>query len=420
MSAARRPDLPPHTPRPAGAPLALQGLRIIDFTRMLAGPYSTQQLADFGAEVIKIEAPGKGDDARHYTTTALAGECAFYLSTNRNQKSITLDLKTPAGREVARELIAGADIVMENFTNGVMARLGLDYATVSKDHPRLIYCAISGFGRDETAEVSRRSYDAMAQAASGFMSLTGEPDGLPMRTTVPIVDTATAMTATSAVLAAVVARERLGLGQYVEVALLDVAMACLTMYGMAYLVSGEALQRSGNRSPQTAPSDAYQTATGPIFLTCGNDSLFRRLAGAIGQPELADDPQFLTNPLRVRNQPRLTALLAQVFATGTREHWVDKLSRAGVPVAPVNSIPEAFASADVRRRGLLTGIPHRKAGVVPNVAPPFRMSLTPAADPVAPPLLGQDNEDVFRRVLGYDASRIEDLGKRGAFGSDFK
>ncbi|MES2482498.1 MAG: CoA transferase [Pseudomonadota bacterium] len=420
MSELRRPDLPPHTPRPAGAPLALQGLRVIDFTRMLAGPYSTQQLADFGAEVIKIETPGKGDDARHYTTTALAGECAFYLSTNRNKKSITLDLKTQAGREVARALIAGADIVMENFTNGVMERFGLDYATVSKDHPRLIYCAISGFGRDETTEVARRSYDAMAQAASGFMSLTGEPDGLPMRTTVPIIDTATAMTTTSAVLAAVVARERLGLGQYVEVALIDVAMACLTMYGMAYLVSGEELQRNGNRSPQTAPSDAYGTATGPIFLTCGNDSLFRRLAGAIGQPELADDPQFLTNPLRVRHQPRLTALLTQVFATDTREHWVQKLSAAGVPVAPVNSIPEAFASADVRRRGILTGIPHPKAGLVPNVAPPFRMSLTPAADPVAPPLLGQDNEDVFRRVLGYDASRIEDLGRRGAFGPDFK
>ena len=309
--APRRPELPPHRPRPAGAPLALEGMRVIDFTRMLAGPYATQQLADFGAEVIKIETPVKGDDARHYTTTALAGECAFYLSTNRNKKSLTLDLKTEAGREVARKLIAGADVVVENFTNGVMERFGLDYASVSAGNPRLIYCSISGFGRDEVAEVSRRSYDAMAQAASGFMSLTGEPGGMPMRTTVPIMDTATAMTATSAVLAAVVARERLGRGQHLEVALIDVAMACLTMYGMAYLVSGEEMQRNGNRAPQTAPSDAYATSTGPIFLTCGNDALFRRLADAIGQPELAHDPQFLTNPLRVRNNGRLTDILAR-------------------------------------------------------------------------------------------------------------
>jgi crotonobetainyl-CoA:carnitine CoA-transferase CaiB-like acyl-CoA transferase len=416
MSAARRPDLPPHQPRPAGAPLALEGLRVIDFTRMLSGPYSTQQLADLGAEVIKIETPVKGDDSRHYTTTALAGECAFYLSTNRNKKSVTLDLKTEAGREVARELIAGADIVMENYTNGVMERFGLDYPTVSASHPRLIYCSISGWGRDDVSETSRRSYDAIAQAASGFMSLTGEPDGLPMRTTVPILDTATAMTATGAVLAAVVARERLGRGQYVEVALVDVALACLTMYGMAYLVSGEEMQRNGNRAPQTAPSDAYATATGPIFLTCGNDSLFRRLAEAIGQPELAEDPQFRSNTLRVQHEPRLTGILRRALAGDTQAHWVDRLSRAGVPVAPVNSIPQAYASADVSRRGLLSGIPHPTAGTMPNVAAPMRLSLTPAADPVAPPLLGQHNEEVFGGVLGYDASRVAQLRSRGAFG----
>ena len=309
-----RPPLPPHRPRPAGAPLALEGLRIIDFTRMLAGPYSTQQLADFGADVIKVETPLTGDDSRHYTTTSLAGECAFYLSTNRNKKSITLGLKTDAGREVALALIAGADIVMENFTNGVMERFGLDYPTVSANHPRLIYCSISGYGRDEASAISRRSYDAMAQAASGFMSLTGEPDRLPMRTTVPMMDTATAMTTTSAVLAAVVARERLGRGQYVEVALIDVAIACLTMYGMAYLVSGEEMVRNANRAPQTAPSDAYATADGPIFLTCGNDRSFRRLAiDALEMPGLADDPAFASNADRVRNNVRLTDVLSKVF-----------------------------------------------------------------------------------------------------------
>ena len=413
-----RPDLPPHRPRPAGAPLALEGLRVIDFTRMLAGPYSTQQLADFGAEVIKVETPGTGDDSRQYMTTALGGECAFYLSTNRNKKSIALDLKTAAGQEVARALIAGADIVMENFSNGVMERFGLDYASVSAAHPRLIYCSISGYGRDEAAAVARRSYDAMAQAASGLMSLTGEPDRLPMRTQVPIMDTATALTATSAVLAAVVARERLGLGQQVEVALVDVAMASLTMYGMAYLVSGEDMARSGNRAPQTAPSDAFQAADGPIFVTCGNDRLFRRLAiDALEMPALADDPRFATNPLRVQHQARLTAVLTDAFKTRSRADWITRLTAAGVPVAPVATIAEAFASADVRRREILSAIAHPTAGSVPNVRAPFRMSLTPAADPVAPPLLAQHTQALLTRTLGMDAARIDDLARRGAFGA---
>ena len=414
---AQRPTLPPHRPRPAGAPLALQGLRVIDFTRMLAGPYSTQQLADFGAEVIKVETPVSGDDSRHYTTTALAGECAFYLSTNRNKKSITLDLKTAAGREVALQLIASADIVMENFTNGVMERFGLDYAGLAATHPRLIYCSISGYGRDEAAEVSRRSYDGMAQAASGLMSLTGEAARMPMRTQVPMMDTATAMTATSAVLAAVVARERLGLGQHVEVALVDVAMACLTMYGMAYLVSGQEMQRNGNRAPQTAPSDTYPTLDGPLFVTCGNDRLFRRLVvDALALPELADDPAFATNLQRVQNNERLTALLSGAFMRHPREHWIAKLAAAGVPVAPVLSVAEAFASPDVLRRAIASEIPHPTAGTVPNIRAPFLMSLTPAADPVAPPLLGQHTQELLSQTLRLDAQQIEALTRRGAFG----
>ncbi len=412
-----RPKLPPHTARAVGAPLALEGLRVIDFTRMLSGPYSSQQLADFGAEVIKVEAPDGGDDSRHYTTTSLAGECAFYLSTNRNKKSITLDLKTDAGREVARALIAGADIVMENFSNGVMARFGLDYPSVSAYHPRLIYCSISGFGRDDPSPVARRSYDAMAQAGSGLMSLTGEAESLPMRTQVPILDTATALNATSAMLAAVVARERLGFGQHIEVALIDVAMATLTMYGMAYLTSGEEMTRNGNRAPQTAPSDAYPTADRPIFVTCGNDRLFRRLVeDALGMPELADDPDFSTNADRVRNTARLTEMLCAAFKRRPRDHWVACLSQAGVPVAPVLTIAEAFASDDVRRRAIASEIPHSRAGTVPNVRAPVIMSLTPTADPLAPPLLGEHTGAILEQVLHFDQAQIDDLWRRGAFG----
>lgn len=411
------PKFPGHIARPATAPNALEGLRVIDFTQMLAGPYATQELADLGAEVIKVEVPVKGDDSRHYTTTALAGECAFYLSTNRNKRSITLDLKTDAGREIALALIARADIVVENFSNGVMDRLGLGYDVVSQANPRLIYCSISGYGRDDPSEVARRGYDAMFQACSGFMSLTGERDRLPMRTTVPIIDTATAMTATSAILAAVIARYRLGAGQLIEVALLDVAMSVLTMYGMAHLVSGKDMQRNGNRAPQTAPSDVYQTLTGPLFLTCGNDNLFRRMCvKGFDRPDMADDPAFSSNPNRVHNVERLTAMLTEIFASDTREFWVERLSGVGVPIAPVATIAEAVISPDVTARNIVTQIPHPKAGAVPNIRSPYRMSLTPAADPVAAPLLGQHNDEILTGLLGLDPSAIEGFARGGAFG----
>jgi len=412
-----RPRFPPHQPRPAGAPTVLAGIRIVDFTRMLAGPYATQQLADLGAEVIKIETPLTGDDSRHYTTTALAGECAFFLSTNRNKKSVALDLKTPAGQQVARDLISGADIVIENFSAGVMERFNLSYSSLCASLPRLIYCSITGYGSDDPSEVPRRTYDAIIQAASGLMSLTGEEDRLPMRTTVPIIDTASAMQATSAVLAALIARERLGRGQLVEIALLDVAFSALTMYGMAYLVSGQDLRRNGNRAPQTAPSDVYMASDGPIFITCGNNALFRRLAAAIDEPQLADDPLFIDNPTRVANFKRLTQILNQALAGDTRAYWMGELMKAGVPAAPVASIGEAANSEDARRRRLVSEIPHPKAGSVPNIRSPFLFGLTPVADPVAPPLLGQHTRQVLQECLGYDDARISLLAEMGAFGS---
>lgn len=412
-----RPSLPPFIPRDPQAPKALDGLRVVDFTQMLSGPYSTQQLADYGAEVIKIETPVRGDDSRHYTTTELAGECAFFLSINRGKRSITLDLKSPAGREVALRLIAGADVLVENFSNGVMDRLGLGYEAASELNPMLIYCSVSGYGRDEASVPARRSYDAMAQSGSGLLSLTGEHDRPPMRTTVPIVDLVTAMTATSTILAAVIARERLRTGQYVEVCLHDVAVASLTMYGMAYLVSGTDMARSGNRAPQTAPSDMYAAKDGQIFLTCGNNSLFSRLCrDGINRPELLADPDFASNDSRVANVDRLTQILSAAFSREPRDYWVGRLSRAGVPVSPVLTIGEAMASADVRRRHMLGEVPHPKAGTVPNIRAPFSMSVTPAVDPVAPPLLGQHTADILAS-LGYGEDEVTDLVRRGAFGA---
>jgi len=400
-----------------GAPSALDGIKVIDFTQMLSGPYSTQQLADYGADVVKIEQPVRGDDSRHYTTTALAGECAFFLSTNRNKRSIVLDLKSDGGREVALRLVENADVVIENFSNGVMERLGLGWDTLSELNARLIFCAVSGFGRDQPAAVARRSYDAMAQAGSGLLSLTGEPDRLPMRTTVPIMDTMTAMTATATIMAALIARERLGRGQRIEVCLHDVAIASLTMYGMAYLVSGEEFVRSGNRAPQTAPSDMYAAKDGAFFLTCGNNRLFERLCrDGLGMPELVDDPDFTSNDRRVRNVERLTGILQGAFATDTRDNWVRRLSACGVPVSPVLTIGEAMASDDVIRRKNVSQISHPRAGVVPNVRAPFSMSLTPAVDPVAPPLLGQHTTEILTE-MGYSPDDIANLGRAGAFGS---
>ncbi len=408
---------PPPADRPRNAPSALSGLRVLDFSRMLAGPYSTQELADLGAEVIKVETPVAGDDSRHYMTSGAGGECAFYLSTNRNKKSIELDLKNAAGRNVAVALAAKSDIVVENFSNGVMERFGLGYETLSRDNPRLIYCSISGYGRDDGSAVPRRGYDAMFQAASGFMSMTGEAARSPMRTTVPVIDIASAMTATSAILAALVARERLGVGQFVEVALIDVAVSLLSMYGMSYLVDGQAIGRNGNRSPQTAPSDVYQTADEPLFITCGNDNLFRRMtAQAMGRADLADNPDYASNALRVRHEPALTRTLQAIFATAACDAWLARLSAAGVPCAPVNNLEQAFASADVVRRQLVGTIPHPTAGTVPVLRSPIRMSVTPPVHPLAPPLLGQHTDELVRELLGWQVQDIEAARSAGAFG----
>lgn len=415
--APTKPKLPPHRPRPPNAPKALDGLKVVDFTRMLAGPFATQQLADLGADVVKIETPGSGDDSRQYTTTSLGGECAFFLSTNRNKRSVTLDLKNPAGQEIARRLITRADILVENFSNGVMERLGLGYEALSAENPRLIYCSVSGYGRDEPAAVPRRAYDAMLQAGSGFMSLTGEPDRMPMRAQVPIIDTASALMATNAILGAVIARERLGRGQSIEVALIDVAVAILTIYGTSYLISGETIARSGNTAPQTAPSDAYCTADRPIFLTCGNNPMFRRMVvEGLGRPDIADDPAFGSNADRVRNRDKLTAVLQDVFMARPAADWIRILSTIGVPVSPVSTVAEAMASEDVTRRRILSEVPHPTAGSVPNVRSPFCMSLTPPADPVAPPLLGQHTREVLAADLGVDDETFDRFAARGAFG----
>jgi crotonobetainyl-CoA:carnitine CoA-transferase CaiB-like acyl-CoA transferase len=412
-----RPQLPDRAPRTRGAPTALNGLLVVDFTRVVAGPACTQTLADFGAEVIKIENPDGGDDTRSYEHADLAGESAAFVSLNRNKRGIALDFTKPAACEIARELMARADVVVENFSAGVMKRFGLDYASVAPANPRLVYCSISAYGR-QGPFAARPGFDPITQAESGFMSLNGFPDGPPVRTGTPVVDMATGMSACNAILLALLARDRLGRGQHVEVALFDIALSLTGFYGMTYLMTGVNQSRFGN-SPNGSPSvGVYEASDAPFYIACANDRLYRRLViEVLGRPELASGPQFADRRSRSANKDKLRAILAGIFAQNLRENWVAKMKAANIPVGYLRTVEEAFNSPEVRARHRLSQIPHPAAGSVPNIEQPIRLDLTPVADPVAAPLLGEHTMAVLRKTLGYDDGRIAALAEAGVFGT---
>ncbi len=408
--------LPERSPRAKDAPTALDGLLVVDFTRVVAGPACTQTLADFGAEVIKIENPEGGDDTRAYEHAEIGGESAAYLSLNRNKRGIALDLMNPAARDVARELIARADVVMENFSASVMEKFGLDYASVAPTNPRLVYCSISAYGR-KGPFASRPGFDPITQAESGFMSLNGFPDGPPVRTGPPIVDMATGMSACNAILLALIARDRLGRGQHVEVALFDTAMAMTGFYGMAYLINGTNPGRFGN-SPNGSPTvGLYEASDGPLYMACANDRLYRRLVTEVlERPDLLTDPAFANRKARSANKEKLRAVIANVFAGDRLENWMAKMKKANVPVGYLRTVEQGFNAPEARERHRLSRIPHPTAGFVPNIETPINMSLTPSVDPMAAPLLGQHTNEILSKTLGYDERRIAALAEAGAFG----
>src|SRR5579872_5709833 len=410
-----RPQLPGRLPRKKDAPTALDGLLVVDFTRVVAGPACTQTLADFGAEVIKIENPEGGDDSRAYEHAEIGGESAAYLSLNRNKRDIALDLAVPAAREVARDLISRADVVVENFSASVMEKFGLDYASVAPTNPRLIYCSISAYGR-KGPFAWRPGFDPITQAESGFMSLNGFPDGPPVRTGPPVVDLATGMAACNAILLALIARDRLGRGQHVEVALFDIAMSMTGFYGMAYLMSGVNPSRQGN-SPNGSPSvGVYHGSDGPFYIACANDRLYRRLVvDVLGRPDLVSG-EFADRRSRTANREKLRSILAEVFAQDGRENWVAKMKAANIPVGYLRTVEEAFNSPEARDRHRVCEIPHPKAGTVPNIESPLNLALTPVIEPVAAPLLGQHTREVLQKILGYDDRRIVSLAGAGVFG----
>src|SRR5215831_11355118 len=416
LAMTTRPSLPDRLPRAKDAPTALDGLLVVDFTRVVAGPACTQTFADFGAEVIKIENPDGGDDTRAYEHAEIGGESAAYLSLNRNKRGIALDLAVPDACGVARDLIRKADVVVENFSSGVMKKFGLDYDTVASLNPRLVYCSISAYGRTGPF-ASRPGFDPITQAESGFMSLNGFPDGPAVRTGPPIVDMATGMSACNAILLALLARERLGRGQHVEVALFDIAMAMTGFYGMAYLINGTNPGRFGN-SPNGSPTvGLYEAADGPLYMACANDRLYRRLVTEVlERPDLLTDPAFANRKGRSANKEKLRAIIAGVFASDKLEHWMAKMKKANIPVGYLRTVEQGFNAPEARERHRLSRIPHPLAGFIPNIETPVGLSLTPAVDPIAAPLLGEHTRDILRKTLGYDDQRIAALADAGVFG----
>lgn len=399
--------------RPAGAPLALAGIRVADFSHFLAGPVCTMILGDLGAEIVKIEKIRGGDDFRRLGPAVSAEAGAPFIWGNRNKHSIALDLKQPDGLRVARDIVRHSDILVENFSTGVMEKFGLGYEAMAAINPKLIYCSISAYGREGPLK-DRLGFDPVAQAESGYMSMNGHPEEPGMRSGPSIVDMSTGMMACNAVLAALFARERLGVGQFIDCALFDQAVTMTGFHAMNYLVSGKVPPRFGNDSRDTVPTAAFQASDGPLYITCSNDRTYERLVRqAMQRPDLADDPDFATNAARVRNRARLLTVLAEIFATDTREAWARRLRAAGVPGAPINDLAEAFGSEEMRTRGLVSWLSHASGTLVPNIALAFQLSHTPLTDPVAAPALGQHSLSVLRDVLGYGAADIEFLLERG-------
>ncbi|MDP2242560.1 CaiB/BaiF CoA-transferase family protein [Pseudomonas sp.] len=402
---------------------ALSHIRVLDLSRVLAGPWAGQILADLGAEVIKIERPKVGDDTRHWGPPFLqnaagenTSEAAYYLAANRNKQSVTVDFTQPEGQRLVREMVAKADILIENFKVGGLAAYGLDYATLKELNPRLIYCSITGFGQDGPY-AKRAGYDFMIQGLGGLMSLTGRADeeagAGPVKVGVALTDILTGLYSTAAILAALASRDQTGNGQHIDMALLDVQVACLANQAMNYLTTGVAPRRLGNAHPNIVPYQDFPTADGDIILTVGNDGQFRKFCEVAGLAALAVDSRFSTNQARVAHRAELIPLIRQATVFKTTAEWLVALEQAGVPCGPINDLQQVFADPQVQARGLRVDLPHPLAGSVPQVASPIRLSATPVQYRNAPPLLGEHTEQVLQQWLGLSLQQIAELRRAG-------
>jgi crotonobetainyl-CoA:carnitine CoA-transferase CaiB-like acyl-CoA transferase len=401
----------------------LSNIRVLDLTRVLAGPWATQMLADFGAEVIKIEKPGEGDDTRGWGPPFLKnpdgsrGDAAYFLSTNRGKTSVCIDMASPEGQKLIRALAAKSDVVIENFKVGGLKKYGLDYDSLKAVNPKLIYCSITGFGQDGPY-AQRAGYDFMIQGMAGFMSVTGEPDGQPMKAGVAFADIFTGLHAVIGITAALFHRERTGEGQYLDLALLDSQVAVLANQASNYLVGGKVPGRLGNAHPNIVPYQTFETADGYIIIAVGTDRQFKEYCAIIGVAELANDERFKSNRGRVENRAALIPLLTDPMKARTTSAWVAALEAAAVPCGPINTIAQMFADPQVLARGLQIGLTREDGVQVPGVANPILFSQTPVEYEKAPPKLGEGTTRVLSEILGMSGADITRLRASGAIGQD--
>jgi len=401
----------------AAAPLS--GYRVLDLSRILAGPWAGQALGDLGAEVIKVERPGQGDDTRHWGPPYLktedgqnTQESAYYLSANRNKQSLAIDISTPEGQQAIKDLVKVSDVLIENFKVGGLKKYGLDYDSLKDINPKLVYCSITGFGQSGPYS-QRAGYDFMIQGMGGLMSITGEqdqqPGGGPQKVGVAVADVFTGLYATIAIQGALLERERSGQGQYIDLALFDVQAAVLANQASNYLVGEQVPQRLGNAHPNIVPYQSFATQDSFLILAVGNDRQFRAFVELAGKPELADDPRFATNPARVKNRDEICAIVAELLLQQTNEYWLEQLEKHSIPCGPINRIDEVFNDPQLVHRGMRVRMPHPQAGDVELAGNPIHYSRTPVVAEKAPPMLGADSESVLKQVLGYSDEQINAL-----------
>jgi len=397
----------------------LEGIRVVDLARALAGPYGTMMLGDLGADVIKVEQPGQGDESRGWGPPFVGkpygpypGESAYFIAANRNKRSVTVNLKSPQGQEVVRRLASVSDALVENFRTGVLDEMGLGYEDLHRLNPRLVYCSISGYGRTGPY-AERPGYDFIIQAEGGMMGITGPEEGPPYRVGVPIVDITAGMFAATGILAALRARDLTGEGQLVDISLLDTQVALLANVASNYLVGGAPPRRLGNAHPNIAPYEAFRARDRWFALAAANERQWGVLCDTIGQPDLKEDARFATNGARVANRPALVETLNGAFATRDAGEWLAALQEAGLPCGPINTVPDAFAHPQAAARDLVQETEHPTAGTVRLTGFPYKLSHTPASVRRPPPLLGQHTEEVLAGLLGYTATEVADLREQG-------
>ncbi len=390
----------------------LDGIRVLDLSRVLAGPYCTMVLGDLGADVIKVEQPGKGDDTRAWGPPWAGGEAAYFLSVNRNKRGITLDIKSEQGKQIIRDLARESDVVVENFKRGTFERLGLGFEDLRKDNPGLIWANVSGYGPTGPL-ADKPGYDFIAQGEAGIMAITGEPDGEPMKVGVAIVDITTGLFAAIGVLAALQARQATGTGQRVDASLFTSAVAWLANVGQNYLVSGKPAKRYGNAHANIVPYQTFRARDQYMTLGVGNDRQFQALCAILGRPELGSDERYATNAARVANREELVAILQERLLTKDADEWIAACDAANIPSGKINTIEQVFTHPQTMARDMLVEIEHPTAGLLKLAGIPFAMSETPAKVRLAPPTLGQHTDEVLRERLGYDHDTIEQLRRDG-------